>query len=420
MHSYWLPVREGWLVFSTKLHLLMLRVSSVLSGVQPLALALCFASAAGFGACSSPAPSTTGGAPAVPDSTTTTPVAPANSPLRVVAQFREPQMVGVAVLPDGRIFADFPRWDNNPVAPVAEVAPDGSIKPYPDASWCAWNETVRNEPQKHWICPQSVHADKTGALWVLDPASPGIKGTVPGGPKLVKIDPKTNKVVQNISIPESVAARKSYLNDVRVDTQNSYAYITESGVGSLVVVDLKSGKARKLLAGHSSMMGDTTLNIKADGQELIDATGKRARFNADGIALSQDVQYLYWKPLTSYTLFRIKTEALRNPALTDAQLASQIEDLGKVPASDGMEIDAANNLYLSAFEDHSIKRRTPAGKIETVVQDPRLEWPDTFAFSADGGTLYVTTSAIHKTPTWNKGLGKQDQPYYIFKMSLPK
>ncbi|MET4105687.1 L-dopachrome tautomerase-related protein [Hymenobacter sp. UYP22] len=370
-------------------------------------------------ACNSPSSQTASTSETPTDSTqTAAPVAPANSPLQVVAQFREPQMVGVAVLPDGRVFADFPRWDNNPVNPVAEVLPDGSVKGYPDANWCAWNETVKNEPQKHWICPQSVHADKTGMLWVLDPASPGIKGTVPGGPKLVKIDPKTDKVVQNISIPESVAPRKSYLNDVRIDTQNQYAYITESGVGSLVVVDLKSGKARKLLAGHSSMMGDTTLNIKADGKELIDATGKRAQFNADGIALSQDMQYLYWKPLTSYTLFRIKTAALRNPALSDAQLASQIEDLGKVPASDGMEIDAANNLYLSAFEDHSIKRRTPAGKIETVVQDPRLEWPDTFAFSGDGKTLYVTTSAIHKTPTWNKGVGKQDQPYYIFKMAL--
>ncbi|UOQ72886.1 major royal jelly family protein [Hymenobacter cellulosilyticus] len=345
--------------------------------------------------------------------------AAANSPLQVVAEFREPQIVGVAVLPDGRTFGDFPRWDDNPVAPVAEIGTDGSVKPYPDATWCMWNETTRNEPQKHWICPQSVHADKTGMLWVLDPASPGLKATVPGGPKLVKIDPATNKVVQNISFPENVAPRKSYLNDVRVDTQNSYAYITESGEGSLVVVDLKAGKARRVLTKHTSMLGDTTLNIKADGHEMIDATGKRARFNADGIALSQDLQYLYWKPLTSYKLYRIKTEALRNPALTDAQLAQQIEDLGKVPACDGMEIDAANNLYLTAFEDHSIKRRTPNGKITTVVQDTRLQWPDTFAFTADG-TMYVTASAIHKTPTWNKGVGKQDQPYWIFKMALPK
>ncbi|UPL48768.1 major royal jelly family protein [Hymenobacter sublimis] len=375
-----------------------------------------------FTACSSPSttPDNASGSTASTDSATTeAPTAPANSPLQVVAQFREPQIVGVAVTPDGRVFGDFPRWDNNPVNPVAEIMPDGSVKGYPDANWNLWNESVRNEPQKHWICPQSVYTDKTGMLWVLDPASPGIKGTVPGGPKLVKIDPKTDKVMQNISIPESVASRKSYLNDVRVDTQNQYAYITESGVGSLVVVDLKSGKSRKLLAQHPTMMADTTLNIKADGHELIDPSGNKARFNADGIALSQDLQYLYWKPLTSYKLYRIKTEALRNPALSDAQLAQQIEDLGKVPACDGMELDAQNNLYMTTFEDHSIKRRTPAGKIELVVQDPRLEWPDSFSLTADG-TLYVTNSAIHKTPTWNKGIGKQDQPYHIFKMSLPK
>ncbi|MDF7814383.1 L-dopachrome tautomerase-related protein [Hymenobacter sp. YC55] len=387
--------------------------------LKPVALPATVLAGLLVSSCSSPSNTAnqTGTATSSDSTATAAPQAPANSPLQVVAAFREPQIVGVAVLPDGRVFGDFPRWDNNPVNPVAEIGTDGSVKPYPDANWCTWNETVRNEPQKHWICPQSVYADKTGMLWVLDPASPNIKGIVVGGPKLVKIDPKTNKIAQNISFPESVAARKSYLNDVRVDTERNYAYITESGIGALVVVDLKTGKARKVLEKHASMLGDTTLNIKADGHEMIDPTGKKARFNADGIALSQDFQYLYWKPLTSYTLYRIKTEALRNAALTDAQLAQQIEDLGKVPACDGMEIDAQNNLYMSAFENHSIVRRTPAGKIEPVVQDPRLEWPDTFAFGPDG-MLYVTNSAIHKTATWNKGIGRQDQPYHIFKMKL--
>ena len=84
-----------------------------------------------------------------------------------------------------------------------------------------------------------------------------------------------------------------------------------------------------------------------------------------------------------------------------------------------MEIDSKNNLYMTAFENHSIVRRTPTGQIEPVVQDPRLQWPDTFAFTADN-VLYVTTSGIHKMPTWNKGLGKQDQPYHIFKMKMPQ
>jgi sugar lactone lactonase YvrE len=84
-----------------------------------------------------------------------------------------------------------------------------------------------------------------------------------------------------------------------------------------------------------------------------------------------------------------------------------------------MEIDANNNLYLTAFETNAIVRRTPAGKIEPIVQDKRLQWPDTFSLTADG-TLYVTASAIHKTPTWNKGVSQQDQPFRIFKMSIPQ
>lgn len=375
--------------------------------------------------CSSPTPGTSTATNDLSDSTklvgrAAAPGGAANSPLEVVAEFQSPQIVGVAVLPDGRVFGDFPRWDNNPVYPIAEIGPNSSLKPYPDAAWCTWNETTRHEPQQHWICPQSVYADRAGMLWVLDPASPGLKATVPGGPKLVKIDPRTNTVVQNIGFPASIAPTKSYLNDVRVDPQRNTAYITESGEGSLVVVDLSTGKARRLLVKHPSMVGDTTLNIKADGQLLVDPAGKQGQFNADGIALSQDGRYLYWKPLTSYALYRIKTDALRNAALTDAQLAAQIESLGKVPACDGMILDARNNLYLTAFEDHSIKRRSPDGKLETLVQDPRLEWPDTFAFSADGKTLYVTNSAIHKTPTWNHGVGQQDKPYHIFKMSLPQ
>jgi sugar lactone lactonase YvrE len=44
----------------------------------------------------------------------------------------------------------------------------------------------------------------------------------------------------------------------------------------------------------------------------------------------------------------------------------------------------------------------PDGKIETVVKEQRLEWPDTFAWDPDGNNIYFTTSAIHKIPDWNR------------------
>ena len=354
------------------------------------------------------------------DSTITEAAAAAgSSPLQVVAEFTDPQMVAVAVAPGGEIFACFPRWDYNPVFPIAKVGPNSTLTPYPNASWCLWNDSVKNEPLKHWICPQSIFADKSGMVWVLDPASPGLKFTVPGGPKLVKTDPKTGQVLLTIPFPENVAPRKSYLNDVRIDLQNNYAYLTESGMGALVVVDLKTLKSRRLLASHASTKAEKGLVIKAEGHPMLDPKGEPAQFNADGIALSTDNAYLYYCPLTGHTLYRIKTAALRDAALTEVQLGQQVEIVGEIPASDGLEIDANNNVYLTSFEQSALLRRTPAGKIETVAKDARLQWPDTYSFAADGN-LYVANSAIHKTASWNKGVGQPRQPFRIFKMALPK
>ncbi|MFD2721244.1 SMP-30/gluconolactonase/LRE family protein [Hymenobacter monticola] len=378
------------------------------------------AAASLLSACSSPSGSTdTAANTAATDSTATGPAAPANSPLQVVAEFNDPQMVGVAVAPGGQVFACFPRWDWNPSYPIAKVGPNNTLTPYPNASWCMWNDSVKSEPLKHWICPQSVFADKSGMVWVLDPAAPGLKFTVPGGPKLVKTDPKTGQVLLTIPFSEMVAPRKSYLNDVRIDLQNNYAYMTESGLGALVVTDLKTMKSRRLLDKHPSTKAVKGLVIKAEGHPMIDLEGKPARFNADGIALSADNAYLYYCPLTGHTLYRIKTAALRDASLSEAQLGQQVETVGEIPGTDGLEIDAANNVYLTSFEQSALLRRTPAGKIETLVKDPRLQWPDTYSFTNDG-MLYVTNSAIHKTPNWNKGVGQPRSPFRIFKMALPK
>ena len=367
--------------------------------------------------CSSPASNVDHSATtASADSTAT--AASTGAPLQVVAEFTDPQMVGVAVAPGGKILACFPRWNYNPTYPVAAVGPNNTLTPYPDAGWCTWNDSVKNEPLKHWICPQSVFADKEGMVWVLDPAAPGLKFTVPGGPKLVRTDPATGKVLLTIPFPESVAPRKSYLNDVRIDLQNSYAYITESGIGALVVVDLKTQKARRLLGRHPSTKAEPGLVIRAEGHAMVDLEGKPARFNADGIALSTDNTYLYYCPLTGHKLYRIRTAALRDSALSEAQLAQQVETVGQIPASDGLEIDAANNVYITSFEQSALLRRTPAGAIETLAKDARLQWPDTFSFA--DGNLYVVNSAIHKTPNWNKGVGQPRQPFRIFKMALPK
>ena len=55
--------------------------------------------------------------------------APTGSPLQIVAEFTDPQMVAVAVAPGGKIVACFPRRNYNPAYPVAVVGPYNTLTP---------------------------------------------------------------------------------------------------------------------------------------------------------------------------------------------------------------------------------------------------------------------------------------------------
>jgi sugar lactone lactonase YvrE len=336
--------------------------------------------------------------------------------LKKVATF-EHQVTGVTVGRDDRVFVNFPRWTEDSAVSVAEVMKDGSLKPFPDEAWNSWRNVLKNKvtPQDHWVCVQSVVADYDGNLWVLDPASPAIAGVVPGGAKLVKIDLGTNKVTQTIAFDEKVAPPYSYLKDVRFSPDNQTAYITDSGLkGALVVVDLKSGAARRLLEGHSSTMPEKDVIVHTDGKELRRPDGRTAEFASDGIELSKDGKYLYWQALTGTTLYRIPTDVLRDANESNETLTTKIERVGENGVSDGLWIDRAGRMYISALEEESIKIRK-GDKVETLIRDKRLRWPDTFGESSDG-MIYVTASRIQDSAQYNPQAGPAVETYlFTFK-----
>jgi hypothetical protein len=51
-----------------------------------------------------------------------------------------------------------------------------------------------------------------------------------------------------------------------------------------------------------------------------------------------------------------------------------------------------------------VKRLLPDGSVETVVQDERLRWPDSFAQGPDG-TIYITSSHIMDTKWFDPDAG---------------
>lgn len=150
--------------------------------------------------------------------------------LQKVATF-DHQVTGVTVSEDGRIFVNFPRWSEDVPVSVAEVMNDGSIKPYPNNDWNAWLNAKMSElsPKDHFVTVQSVVADQRGSLWVVDPAAPNSEKTVKDGPKLVQVDLKTNAIKKVYPLAPDVAGPASYLNDVRIAPDGSFAYFTDSG-----------------------------------------------------------------------------------------------------------------------------------------------------------------------------------------------
>ena len=104
--------------------------------------------------------------------------------------------------------------------------------------------------------------------------------------------------MQTIPLDEDVAPKRSYLNDVRLDTKTGHAFITESGTGALIVVDLKSGQARRLLANNPSTKLEPEAEIVVDGMKIIDPeTGNAPAFQADGIAFDKKGGWLYYHGL---------------------------------------------------------------------------------------------------------------------------
>ncbi len=188
---------------------------------------------------------------------------------------------------------------------------------------------------------------------------------------------------------------------MRFSPDGHHAYITDSGaVGALVVVELPSGRARRVLDGDKSTQPEKDVQVMTDGKVLRRPDGRGVEFSADSIALTKDGKYLYWKPLTGKTLYRIATEVLNAPHPAK-DVAGRVERVGEAEPTDGMWIDRRGRLLLTAIQDNAVKVRQGDRDV-MLVQDARLRWPDTFSEGPDG-TIYVTSSHIQDMDWWKPG-----------------
>jgi sugar lactone lactonase YvrE len=328
-----------------------------------------------------------------------------------VASFGKNQPIGVKVAPQtNRLFVSFPHREPFIYA-LTEIV-NGHRVPFPDTEW---NNFVPGEDNTHFVNVQDLYIDDRNCLWVLDSA-PG-NDTKPGKFKLLKIDLADNKVKQTYHF-EDLPKDKSALNDVRIDNSRQLAYLSDPGLHAIVVLDLNTGKSRIVLKDDRSTVVQPGLKLHLDGKDVVDQSGKPFVSNVNGIALTADNKYFYFRAINQTKLYRIPAEYLADSTLTAAALAAKVEMVAETGICHGMTADIKGNIYLSDSPDHAIQYVTPNGEVHFLVKDNRVIWPDSFGIGSDG-YLYFSCSQMNRLPQYNNGKDMVEYPFRVYKVKLP-
>ncbi|MBV9470514.1 MAG: gluconolactonase [Abitibacteriaceae bacterium] len=346
------------------------------------------------------------------------------SRIESVAQFYGPMPTGVTVSHQGRIFVNYPRWGDPVKFTVGELR-HGRAVPFPDMNW-----NRRDRPQAdRLVAVQSVVVDPLDRLWILDTGSVKFGPTSFGGPKLVGVDLRTNRVIKKILFPPTVALKTTYLNDIRFDLRRGaagMAFITDSsdkGPNGIIVVDLATGRSWRRLHDHPSTKAEPKFLPFVENQPLMKRPPKGQgkvdyiKMGSDGIAISNDGKRLFYCPLASRHLYSVSVDALADQKMSDAQVAATVVDHGIKGASDGLESDDKGRVYVTDYEHNAIRRRFPDGHYETVAQDSRMLWPDTMSV-ATNHYLYFTANQLHRQPSYHYGKDLRKKPYHLFRVKI--
>lgn len=319
--------------------------------------------------------------------------------LEVVAELPTPPG-NIAVSAGGRVFVSL-HPEAKPASTLVELV-GGQGQPWPSAA---------AQQQFHDVL--GIRIDAQNRLWTLDNGGHGVHPA-----KLTAFDVASGAVVREIVFDKAVAGMGSHLNDLQVTRDGSTIFIADASffgqTPALVVVDVATGKARRLLQNHTSVVPEKFIPV-VHGR-VMEAFGLVAiRPGVDSIALSRDGEWLYYAPITNQHLYRIKTSALRDPAMDDAQLAGQVETLPLKTMADGITTDNEGYVYLSDLEHSAIVRYQPeTGAMSTLIKTEKLRWPDGFSFGPDNW-LYVTGSSLQFVIGQPASSVAAHAPYQVFR-----
>ena len=145
-----------------------------------------------------------------------------------------------------------------------------------------------------------------------------------------------------------------------------------------------------------------------------DGKVKPARIAVNPITLSADGETLFFGAMTGQTWYQVPARLLREGA-GDAEIAKAIAKAGPKPVSDGASTDIEGNHYFTDLGRNAITVLSPDGRLETLVQDDLLLWPDALSFG-EPDWLYIAVNQLHRAPRFNGGVDGAVLPFRILRV----
>ena len=285
-----------------------------------------------------------------------------------------PEPIGnVAVSRDGRVFFTV-HPESRPRGNKLLEFVNGASVPFP---------SLRLQKEL-FDTPLGIAIDRFDRLWIIDHGNHGPTGSI--------------------------------LQDLQVSADGRTIIIADASFWrkkpALIVYDVESGNARRVLEGHPSVSAENYM-IRTHDHDMKFLGGMVAlRGGVDGIALG--TKWLHYGALNGSGLYRVRLKDLRNEKLPASQLARLVERYSDKPLSDGLSTDKAGGVYITDVEHSAIFRVSADGRLSTLIQSPKIRWPDALSFGPDG-YLYVADSALPELILKSTEHIQANGPYRVFR-----
>lgn len=312
-----------------------------------------------------------------------------------------------AVTPDNTVYFSNHPFDN-PEYKVMKLE-NGKGIPFPTS-----------DISKSFSAVIGIQAEQDGTVWILD------MGAETASPKLFGWNTKTDSLKAIHYLPKEVSVANSFHQDFAIDEKRRKAFIADMSRGNMiddskpgiVVVDLETGHARRVLDSHKTLQPETKQLMMAEGKALTftDKDGKThpIQLGLNPIAIDPENEWVYFSTINPGTLYRIQAETLGDFSKSDSELEGAIESYAVKPSSDGIAVGDEGKVYITNVADNAISIADKEGT-RIWVKDKRFIWPDGVYLAPDK-SIIATINQLNRAAPFQRGKPGEKKPYLIVRI----